>query len=704
MAEGEQQWLDLLLTDSLNRPLANAAYTLHAGTRAWQHNIIREGKLDATGRLAVPWRAEGLTLSICYRSLVFTISPDEPLERRRNQLTCLGFDTGRPDITADPQRVDAALEALRACALHDSASDRNVECSSLTREALLAAWYAGEIGVAPPPEPAPLRRRRLRKLRQRARLRMGLPAGTEPHPSAPSGSHLHLTDDLKAMVHTVWLAITTGTRGSRQSKNRIVVYDWFTGYGCPPCAGNRIQVLIDGEQAWGHTARDIANTKHELLVTTWSAQPDSELTRPEELAHCNPKLRRPHTFASYVEQLAARGGRTCILLWNWLGTPIVNPVLRRWALDAGDNVEVLQHAHPQIIGSFHQKTMVMDRTVAYCGGFNLRENDWDTQEHRIDDPRRNPHRLHGGDRDKPLPSFPPRHDLTLRIEGPLVDDVHDNFAGYWNDTLRSERKGLSSVPGRLLARINGVGPTSRVSPNTQHRVGSGPMIAQLVRTDPLRLPRHQAGYDILLRAIHNAHNYIYIENQFFRSAPIADAICASLRKHPKLQVIVVSNPVEGPLRFAYGAAYYTHLAQQKLRALRRDFTMYQLLSRGVVEGAVAYRPIEIHAKVMVVDDKWATVGSANLNERSIRFEAEANVAIEDRRFAKELRCRLMAEHMNLDDGDPRLEDYRVAIRLWRERANQNLAARERGELADGLAHPFEQAPSVKLLRGRSVWF
>jgi phosphatidylserine/phosphatidylglycerophosphate/cardiolipin synthase-like enzyme len=107
---------------------------------------------------------------------------------------------------------------------------------------------------------------------------------------------------------------------------------------------------------------------------------------------------------------------------------------------------------------------------------------------------------------------------------------------------------------------------------------------------------------------------------------------------------------------------------------------------------------------MVVDDEWATVGSANLNERSILSETEANVAIEDVDFARALRCRLMAEHLGLAEDDPRLVDQRAAAELWRQLSEDNAAARRRGELARGHAHPFAQQPSWEMLKGRARWF
>ncbi len=62
-------------------------------------------------------------------------------------------------------------------------------------------------------------------------------------------------------------------------------------------------------------------------------------------------------------------------------------------------------------------------------------------------------------------------------------------------------------------------------------------------------------------------------------------------------------------------------------------------------GQMRYRPIYVHAKVGVVDDRWATVGSANLNSRGVSHDAELNVAALDAEFAHGLRLMLWAEHV-----------------------------------------------------------
>jgi phosphatidylserine/phosphatidylglycerophosphate/cardiolipin synthase-like enzyme len=695
-------WLELLLTDSLNRPLANARYALHAGQQAGRHNLLREGQLDASGRLALCWRPEGLALTIGYRTLVLTLGPTQGHELDRNRLSCLGLPAGAPDSPVDPALVQRSLDALCAYAHHDGIGD------GLDPDALLAEWVRGRIGVEPPPLPPKRRRRRRRRLRLRRRRAQQL-AATEPHADGsrstePPGSHAHAVDEPFALCKRVWLALTAGPRGSSLSFNRILIYDWFTSYGYAPTAGNSLRALIDGEAAWGAAADDIEQARDELCVTTWWADPDIELQRPIDLALHLPAERKRHRFAAYVERLAKRGGRTTILLWNWVGTPILHPTLRRWATEGGDNVEVMQRSHPKLTGSFHQKTMVIDRRVAYCGGFNLRQNDWDTQAHRLDDPRRNPHETSGDDRRRPLAAYPPRHDVAVRVEGPLVADVHDNFVQYWNSSVAKAQLGVRSMVGRVAARITGQGPVDRVAPMDDEPAGHAAAVAQLVRTDPQRRPREQAIYDMLLRAIRNAHRFIYIENQYFRSRPIAQALVRALRLHPALQLVVVTNHIDPPWRIAHGGAYFTARMQRRLRTVRPDFCLYELLACGLVNGAVHYQPIELHAKVMVVDDEWATVGSANLNERSIWSDPEANVAVENEAFATDLRCRLMAEHLALEPTDPRITDLDRAASLWHEHAHENARARAEGRLAAGHAHPFEQLPSAALLRGSSTWF
>lgn len=688
--------LALLLTDSLDRPLGSAPFALDVGGR------ITTGRLSPEGRVELPWPAPSevrddepfapvARLLICHRTLVLGVGPLEADVWRRNRLTNLGFDAGRTEEPVDAQRVALAFAAFERTA-------RSLGGIG-TADELLAAWYEGSFGLASVLSAAARRappRRFLKAWRQRRQERR-----EQRHPLVRAGSHL---GDGGGEGGSVSIAVVATPPGSRTAWNRVVVYDWFSGYGSPPREGNLIDPFIDGERGWGAVAADLEDAQHELCLSSWFADPDIELVRPRELATTNPERRAAYRLSVAVERLAARGGRASLLVWSWVGTPLVHPTLRRWAIHENDGVEVQQKSHPRLLGSFHEKTLVLDRRVAYCGGMNLRQNDWDTQRHALDEPRRNPHALSGWERANAPPAYPPRHDLILRLRGPLVSDIHANFARHWNGTRRRDKRALGKFMGRLAAGLFGRGPTTPLAPMALAPSIAGGVLAQFVRTDPRLAKRDQAFVDVTLRAILNARKLIYIENQFFRSPTIAEALLETLRRKPTVRIVVVTNQETGALRALNPLAYWTARVQEILRRGRPEFTLYELVSSGVVDGAVTYQPVFLHAKVMVVDDVWATVGSANINERSIYSEFEANVAVEDQGFASGLRRALMAEHLGLGEDDPRLADPREAADLFAALAQENALARRARRLAPGRVFPFEQGDATPLLKGRPEWF
>jgi phosphatidylserine/phosphatidylglycerophosphate/cardiolipin synthase-like enzyme len=84
----------------------------------------------------------------------------------------------------------------------------------------------------------------------------------------------------------------------------------------------------------------------------------------------------------------------------------------------------------------------------------------------------------------------------------------------------------------------------------------------------------------------------------------------------------------------------------------------------------------VHAKLMLVDDVWATIGSCNLHANSLSGHSELNVSIWDRTVVRELRCALLAEHLGVDTGD--LDD-RAALRLYQTIARANSRKMEAGQ-------------------------
>ncbi|MEJ2099478.1 MAG: phospholipase D-like domain-containing protein [Desulfobacterales bacterium] len=95
---------------------------------------------------------------------------------------------------------------------------------------------------------------------------------------------------------------------------------------------------------------------------------------------------------------------------------------------------------------------------------------------------------------------------------------------------------------------------------------------------------------------------------------------------------------------------------------------------------------------MIVDDEWLTVGSANINERGFKYEAEINAAILDKKTARDLRIRLMAEHLKIPAAEAplKLGDIDAAFNLWEQHCIANQQSRTNGQMAASNVHHFNQ--------------
>ncbi|MEJ2099477.1 MAG: phosphatidylserine/phosphatidylglycerophosphate/cardiolipin synthase family protein [Desulfobacterales bacterium] len=320
----------------------------------------------------------------------------------------------------------------------------------------------------------------------------------------------------------------------------IVVYDWFTREGTPPRAGNKAEVLVDGAQTWAYVYKDMQAAKSDIRIATWLCRPDMELVRPEKYGVTEPAERANYRFGQVLDEKAKQGVIARVLLWGMTYTPVLNAWLRKWHWTSDDRIELMEQDHPLLIGSYHQKTMTIDGRIGYCGGMNIKENDWDTNEHPVFDPRRNPHRTNKAFRllvrDKKKSSkFLPRHDLTVRFEGPVVRDLSLNFTERWNQCVCALRTTLRGQIWIWLRRRLGFAPAHRLLPIQEPEVPAPPaggQLAQIARTTPCG---EEGILDLYRRAIGNARRYIYIENQYYRSPTFAEELrkaCKKFSTHP----------------------------------------------------------------------------------------------------------------------------------------------------------------------------
>ncbi|MDP2313884.1 MAG: phosphatidylserine/phosphatidylglycerophosphate/cardiolipin synthase family protein [Pseudomonadota bacterium] len=462
---------------------------------------------------------------------------------------------------------------------------------------------------------------------------------------------------------------------------RVVLdYLWFTPVGTPPTLGNRTAVLIDGEEAWGAVADAIEAATERVHVTTWLYQETAELRRPDPLAE--PADRAGYTAHRMLQDTAGRGVTVRLLLWDapFLDMP---EGAQEAAENLTDNFEVLQEANvargnllrpdeyplfSKLLGawplySFHQKTVMVDGKIGFCGGMNLKENDWDAPGHTLFDPRRARFSRVADFRRKVLgrleaSDHAPRHDFMARVQGPAVAHLEENFRERWNHVRENH--------GEAWCGSSAVGAPPPVD------VAGGSAV-QVVRTMPP--PYGERGIlDVYLRAIGTARRLIYIEDQFFRSTHVSDAIADAVRTWPGLHVVVVTvrSYADSVLQSGWSWECF-----RRIQARRPDFELYSLVITEVDAGSqVHVREVDIHAKLMLVDDTFLTLGSCNINDRGFELEGEINLAIVDPALARETRLRLWREHLA---HDPRLTgDIDADMLVWREHANRNRGASTEG--------------------------
>jgi phosphatidylserine/phosphatidylglycerophosphate/cardiolipin synthase-like enzyme len=185
--------------------------------------------------------------------------------------------------------------------------------------------------------------------------------------------------------------------------------------------------------------------------------------------------------------------------------------------------------------------------------------------------------------------------------------------------------------------------------------------------------------------VRSAERLIYFESQFLWSPELVDVLAAKLRRPPaddfRLVVVLPAHPKNGQedTRGQLGV-----LAAADGGAGR--FLPCTLWQPG--DGA---DPVYVHAKIGIVDDRWLTLGSANLNEHSFFNDTEMNVVTHDPELARGVRLRLWSEHLGCEPGELTGDAARIVDERWRQLAEEQLGRRERGEAT---THRLQLLPHI----------
>jgi len=413
----------------------------------------------------------------------------------------------------------------------------------------------------------------------------------------------------------------------------------------PPRPGNAIEILIDGAEALPAIAKELRTARSHVHVTGWYFSPDFALSRDED-----PVILR-NVFAQLAEDVDVR-----ILVWAGAPLPFFRPSRRevrqmRDELTAGTRIRCELDSRERPMHCHHEKTIVIDDRIAFVGGIDLTTQAGDRYDLSV-----HPARAATG-----------WHDAAARIEGPAVGDVAEHFRMRWHE-----------VTGETLPPVVSSEPAGNVE-------------LQVVRTVPEKIygavPRGDFRIaESYVRAFRQAQRYIYVENQFLWSPEIASVLHEKLTDPPcddfRIVFVLPSKPNSGrdDTRGVLGELIEADDDNGRLLAC----TLYARSGKLI-------DPIYVHAKITIIDDRWLTIGSANLNEHSLFNDTEMNLVAHDPELARSTRLRLWSEHLELPiDKIP--TDPPVAIdKLWRPISEEQLERRLAGE---PLTHRLTRLPHV----------
>jgi cardiolipin synthase A/B len=423
----------------------------------------------------------------------------------------------------------------------------------------------------------------------------------------------------------------------------------------PPRAGNFVRPLIDGERTFRRICQAIEAASHSVWVT---------------VAFLTPDFAMPDGHGSLFDVLdraVARGLDVRVIFWR----PAADSPWRSSAFPGSpEQREMLGVRKARFLARWdsagktacqHQKSWLLDAgresEIAFVGGMNLNAANITSPGH-----------ADGG-----------WHDIYLELHGPAATDVHHNFVQRWNEA--SERTmddgtwghdgndGLA-FPARLSARS---GTTTvqiqRTIDAGRYRDGSpSPQAEPFSIADGERSILTQ-----YLQAIGAARYSIYVENQHLLWGEIVAALDAALTRGVDVVVLVPAEP-EASIRAARSKPE-RRVFYDRLTTLDRH-ARFALVGIARPDRSGRRANIYVHAKIMLIDDVWATIGSGNLHYNSLFAQTEMNASFWDSTLVRALRCELFAEHLHQDTASL---DARKALELYRMVAEKNRRRRDAGD-------------------------
>jgi phosphatidylserine/phosphatidylglycerophosphate/cardiolipin synthase-like enzyme len=386
-------------------------------------------------------------------------------------------------------------------------------------------------------------------------------------------------------------------------------------------------VIIDAEGYFRIAREAMKQARHQILLIGWDFDARIRLVHEADDD-------APTEVGAFIDWLVARtpGLQVHILRWDMgaLKTLLRGKTMLtifRWAFNRRIHLK-LDSVHPHG-ASHHQKIVVIDDCLAFCGGIDMTDNRWDTRAH---------HDRDGERRNADGKSYHPWHDATTALSGPVARALGELSRTRWQRAGGTPFGPPPAVPGCWPDALP---------------VDFADVDVALSRTQPEMekvAPIHEIEA-LYLDLIARAERWIYAESQYFASRVVAEAIARRLAE-PDGPEIVILNPetAEGWLEpIAMDTARARLMAALRKHDVHGRLRLYHPYTGGGT-------PVYVHAKVTVIDGRILRIGSSNFNNRSMRLDTECDVTIDATRPGNEdaaarigeITHGLIAEHLGVE--------------------------------------------------------
>jgi phosphatidylserine/phosphatidylglycerophosphate/cardiolipin synthase-like enzyme len=457
----------------------------------------------------------------------------------------------------------------------------------------------------------------------------------------------------------------------------------------------RIAFLVDTQAHFSAVRQALARARSSIFLLGWGFDPRTRLSpdgfqRPDD----------PDQIGHLLIALSQTRPELDIRLLIWRSALPVSASqdffphrARKWF--AGTRIKFRLDDAVPFGACHHQKVLVIDDCLAFCGGGDFGADRWDTIAHLDADTRRI---------DPNQKQHAPRHEMAMMVDGPAAMALGDLARERW---MRATGETLAAVAAADTPPGDDDPWPAQIRPD----ITDAPVA--IVRTQPAW--RGQAEIcewrRLTLDCIAQARRTLYMENQYFTSPVIAESLARRLAEPDGPQIMIVSA--------ARSPSYFDQLTMDRTRALvirrLREADVFGRF-RAYCPRTVAGRPIIVHAKLTLVDDRLVRIGSCNLNNRSGGFDTECELAVEakdaaDEAVIRRLRHRLIGHYLGRSEAvveraiarrgglGPGVDALRHGLRLAPIEP-QRLAPIARFIAAYHLGDPCGSADSWKIFRRR----